>query len=134
MVDEQSIAAGIRLVRWFSGEARRLYVMLEPGPDAPTRELIEFIRGKRVVSVRDVQRKFALNTAGKAEAALADLVTAGHGEWMTPERGAQGGRPSMRFRLRDALANDKAHEIPRNGEVLSMSQPPLSPQREEIAL
>ncbi len=100
-VDEQSMAAGIRLTEWHKHEARRVYSMLgEDEDDRDRRRLIEWI-GQRdgSVTARDVQTGCRwLRNAGAAEAALNALATAGAGKWEPTPHG-QRGQPTRRFRL-----------------------------------
>jgi len=100
-IDAVSIAAGVKLSRWFAHEARRVYAMLAEDDDAKQRrqsvELIERKGGS--VTVREWQRTRSHRTAEDAEAELAELVTAGVGQLEQVTPGARGGRPSKRFIL-----------------------------------
>ncbi len=103
-IDAVSIAAGVKLSRWFAHEAKRVYAMLAEDDEARQRrqsvELIERKGGS--VTVREWQRTRSHRTAEDAEAELAELVTAGVGRWEEVAPGPKGGRPSKRFGLADA--------------------------------
>ncbi len=76
LVDAASIAAGVRLVRWFGNEARRVYAMLaENEEDRECRQLVELIGRKGgKVTVRELQQSTRLfKTANEAHDALAGL-------------------------------------------------------------
>ena len=100
-INAVSIAAGVKLSRWFAHEARRVYAMLAEDEDTRDRrrlvELIEHRGGE--VSVRDWQRMRSHRTAGAAEAELDGLATAELGRWEQVAPGPKGGRPSKRFIL-----------------------------------
>jgi hypothetical protein len=93
-ITKASAEAGIRLARWFAGEAGRVYMMLsESEEERQTRRLVEWIRsrGGRVTS-RDLQRSNWRRwpTSDVAERDLQKLVDAGLGRWTegdVPERG-----------------------------------------------
>jgi hypothetical protein len=106
-VDEESIAAGVVLVRWFGNEARRIYAMLSEGDaDRESRLLVEWIeRRGGVVTVRDVTHGIRAyrNDPDTAEHALSALVEAGVGRWESDDHGPKGGRPTRRFRLVSAV-------------------------------
>ena len=101
-IDAASVAAGVAMTRWFGDEARRLYSMLaESGDDRDTRELVEWIAAQGcAVTARDLARgprKFRDTLT--ATTALCDLVSRGFGHWEFDSPGAEGGRPTDRFRL-----------------------------------
>ena len=88
-VDEDSVASGIRLSRWFGNEARRIYAMLsEDARDGERRHLIEWIRVRGgTVTARELkQGQRRCKTADDSEKALDDLVNQGCGPL--------GGRPA----------------------------------------
>ncbi|CEF48211.1 unnamed protein product [uncultured bacterium] len=99
----ESLESGIALARWFASEAERVYAALvEDDTTARLRLLAERVRGLGGrVTVRDLQhsnsRKY--RTAASAEAALAELVTAGWGCW-EEIRQPGGGHPRREFVLR----------------------------------
>ena len=80
-IDAVSIAAGVKLSRWFAHEAKRVYAMLAEDDEARQRrqsvELIERKGGS--VTVRAWQRTRSHANAADAEAELAELVEAGWG-------------------------------------------------------
>src|SRR5262249_47224027 len=78
-----SIEPGIALARWFANEAERVYFMLgENSANRDRRRLIDFIRayGGRITT-RQLQRTNSrkYRCSEDAQAALDDLVEAGHG-------------------------------------------------------
>ena len=98
-IDQASVDAAVALIRWFGGEARRIYSLLGASPRERERhrrvELIRALGGS--VSARAWQRKRGLATAGEAREQLAELVEAGVGEMVWPRAGP--GQPSQRFVL-----------------------------------
>ena len=116
-IDEQSIATGIALSRWFGQETQRVYdIFNENEEDRDRRELIERIRRKGgKLTARDLQRSCrAYPTSEVAEAALADLVEAGFGRWEQVPANGKGGRPTRRFVLADSADVDKTPQTLRN--------------------
>ena len=116
-LDEQSIAAGVALSRWFGRETERVYSILnedEEGHDR--RELVERIRRKGgKLTVRDLQRSSrAHSTSETAEAALEDLVQSGFGRWEHVPANDKGGRPTRLFALVDSADVDKTSQTSRN--------------------
>lgn len=108
LVDAESIAAGVALVRWFAHEVERVYSVLSGDEDARERSRIaDWIAGKGgVVTVRELSRgPREYRDAEKAKAALEGLVAAGLGTWEPTE----GGR-TLRFRL--GGAGDTGPETP----------------------
>lgn len=102
VVDVASMAAGIALVTWFKGEARRVYSLLgETDEDRDQRRLVEWIERKgEPVTARDVQMGCRwLKESGAAEAALEQLAKAGCGHWRDTPTTAKGGRPARAFTL-----------------------------------
>ncbi len=103
-VDRESVEAGAVLARWFCREAERVYAMFhESDESADARKLVEWVEARGgSVTVRDLQRgQRKYKTATDAEAALAELVEAGLGQWESVPPTAQGGRPAARFILSD---------------------------------
>jgi hypothetical protein len=100
-VDDASMSAGINLVKWFKGEATRVYAMLgESDTERDNRRLLEWIERKGgTVTAREVQQGCRwLKEPGEAEAALEKLVKAGRGNWEATPAGHRG-QPTRRFRL-----------------------------------
>ena len=94
--------AGIRLARWFAAEARRVYAILDEDEDGrEDRRLVELVRRKGgSMSGRElVQASRRFQNVADAEAALASLVDAGHGTWVTPEQRGRGQPKARRFTL-----------------------------------
>ena len=86
-MDEQSIAAGVKLSRWFGDEAARVYA--EIGGDAETpeareqRELVRIIRDRGgEITVRGLMQasRHYRSSAEEAEAALGRLVASERGQ------------------------------------------------------
>lgn len=102
-VSAESMEAAIGLTEWFKRETRRIYRVVlasESATQGTARQrLIEWLtRRGGVASAREVRQgcRF-LKEAGRAEAALEELVSTGAGDWVEAEgRSGQGGR---RFRL-----------------------------------
>ena len=113
-VDADSMRVGIELCRWFGGETKRIYAALAcTDEDRERATLVAWIRDRgSIITVRQLSRGPArFQKPGAAEAALAELVDAGIGEWFHPPTQAKGGRPPMEFRLlldaSDASDDDK---------------------------
>ena len=105
-VDEESIAAGVTLSRWFGQETRRIYTMLEEtDADRQRRGLVELIhRHNGIVKAHDLPRcSRAYPTADLAEQALNGLVQAGLGRWEDVGPTARGGRPTRQFVLTESV-------------------------------
>jgi hypothetical protein len=119
VVDAVSIKAGIRLVRWFKHEARRVYALLsESNDDRDKRRLFEWIERKGgVVTAREVQQGHRrYRTAQDAEANLDELVKGGYGQWQSTPSTQKGGRPSRKFCLSTALVVYTTPVIPEQEE------------------
>ena len=112
-LDEQSLADGVTLSRWFGRETCRIYDMLgEDENDRSRRELVERIeRRGGSITVRDLQRSSRAHASSEiAEVALQALVSAGLGRWDTCPPGSVGGRPTRRFCLADSADVDKTSQ------------------------
>lgn len=102
-VDGDSMRAGITLAEWFVGETRRVYQMI--GGESPAvskrRRLLDWLaKQPEPVTLRTMQKSCRwLREPGSAEAALAELVAAGLGEWQEQPAGPRGGRPTRVFHL-----------------------------------
>ena len=98
------IAAGAALVRWFLGEADRVYAVLGESPEARGRRVLaDWIRARGgKVTVRDLARgpRAYRGNEAAAEQALDGLVKAGWGTWEDVRPSEGGGRPTRRFVLR----------------------------------
>jgi hypothetical protein len=133
VVDEESVASGVALARWFMGEAERVYgILRESVVDADRRRLAEWIgtRGGRV-TVRDLTRgpRAYRDDEGRAERALGDLVAARWGTWEKVVPTAAGGRPTRAFVLCCGLGDDRVAQpvTPRQEGVSSPSPPEGDP-------
>lgn len=104
-VCQQSVEAGVCLVRWFHGELCRIYsVLRESGDDRRLRRLVELVRqrgGRITASQLRVSNKSRYETTDEAEAALDELVAEGLGTWEEPQPG-KAGRPTKTFLLTNA--------------------------------
>jgi hypothetical protein len=103
VLDEASMASGIRLVEWFKNETDRVYAILAEGEDEQEkRRLLEWlVQNGGTATVREVQQRCRwLRGAGRAEKALQALVDSGGGHW-EPTGDGQRGRPVQRFVLAD---------------------------------
>ena len=118
-VDEQSIAAGVTLSRWFGDEAARVYA--EIGGDAETPEAREqreccgssgTAAGR--ITVRGLMQASRPTDPGaeEAEAALGRLVAAGTGDTCGPNTMARVVEPVLVFTLRDSGNGNRTSEIP----------------------
>ena len=103
-VDMDSMAAGIRLARWFGNEARRVYAMFAAdGQNEATKQeqlsrMIEKVGGE--ATVRDSQRSSSLYAdAVEWKEAVDDLARVGLGRWNTIKPGPTGGHPIQEFVL-----------------------------------
>ncbi len=109
-VDEQSVATGVALARWFGGEARRVYAVLAQDEEERERQqLVELIRRKGgAVTSREVMRSSRMfGTADDADLALGELASMGIGLWESVPPTAKGGRPTRRLRLTDTVDVDE---------------------------
>jgi hypothetical protein len=102
-VEPESIAAGVRLCRWFAYEARRIYsTIAETTGGRDVRRLAEFIhdRGGKITA-RDLQRANSRKypTSEQAQQALDALVQHGAAEWLEPGAAGRGGQPARVLRL-----------------------------------
>jgi len=133
-VDEQSVAAGVRLVRWFAYETERVYAVLGDSPATRNRrELVDLIRDRGgEITARALMRASQRYRSGADAAvqALEDLVTGGFGGWIEIPTKEQGGRPTRTFRLfpsgQDDDSGDETPIARGTTPVLSLSPPPTS--------
>jgi len=102
-VDEASMAAGIVLVRWFAGEAERVYASLTASDEDRERDrLLEWIGARDgPVTARDLTKGLQTYKGKPPEAAkaLEALAQAGFGVWAHDSVTSKGGRPTKRFTL-----------------------------------
>lgn len=124
VIDTGSIAAGVKLTRWFGNEARRIYALLgESDDERERRRLVELIENRGgSVTVREWQRCRSHRTAKDAEAELAALVEAGLGRFKTASPAPKGGAPSKRFMLTDTIDTDNTLRGGPESGVLSVSE------------
>ena len=122
-INVRSMAAGIRVARWFGGEAQRIYAKVlgvDGEVDTEQRDLIAWIERKGgSATVRDSTRGpveyKGKGGADKAEAALNDLAQKGIGVWVVDSHGGGKGRPGQVFTLGDSDRNRVTPE--KNGFV-----------------
>jgi hypothetical protein len=139
MVDEQSIAVGVSLSRWFGNEAARVYSEIGGDAENPEareqRELVRIIQdcGGAITVRQLMQASRQYRTSAKeTEAALDRLVAAGIASAQADTHGPQGGRPVVVFTLRDSGNGNTTSEIPeKNGVVLPLP-PPKEPESEVV--
>ncbi len=101
-VDALDVSYGILLVEWFKNEAKRIYGMLgETEQEQDNNRLIQWLRKRGgSATIREVRQGCRwLRRKGLAEASLADLVEAGHGQWVQAGGGEAAPRGSRRFVL-----------------------------------
>ena len=124
-VDATSIRAAVSLVRWFGGEARRVYAVLRESDERrEQRRLLEKVHDAGgSVSARDLMRTCRMfEKTADAEAALDELVQAGWGRWVHPKPGH--GHPSARkFQLADAVDVDTSTPGALENGVVSTATP-----------
>jgi hypothetical protein len=105
IIDEDSIHAGITLSRWFGFEITRVYAALEEGEyEQGQRGLYERVLAKGGhITPRELMRTSNAysGSSEEAEKALQGLVNIGWGKWDNPPPGADGGRPSKIFVLKE---------------------------------
>lgn len=115
----ETMAAALRLVRWFKDEARRIYAILgEDDSERTLRQLAEWIDRKGgVVTAREVQQgRREYRTANLADAALRALVDAGFGKWQLDIHHGGPGRPVQRFILATTSESNRMREFPDDSE------------------
>lgn len=124
-VDAVSVAAGVRLSRWFGGEARRVYAALaDPDGERGTRRvLVDWIAARGgTCTARDLTRgpREYRGDPERAAKALAGLVADGLAEWV--HDGAHVGRPAERVRL-----------VSGGGDTGDGDETPKTPVRHEVS-
>ena len=85
-VDEESIASGVTLARWFGQEAQRVYDLLsESEKQRERRELVDLIhqKGGRITPRELSQSRRLYRPTSAAEDALHQLTEDGFGRWTT---------------------------------------------------
>ncbi|HSI34579.1 MAG: YfjI family protein [Phycisphaerae bacterium] len=101
-VDEETLAEGIALARWFAEETRRVYgYMAETDEQRMLRESLELVGATGgTMSPRELHRTRAGDFPSVADATvyLQHLVDQGYGTWMQANAGSRG-RPSMVFAM-----------------------------------
>jgi hypothetical protein len=129
-VGARSLRAGIELVEWFAGEARRVYSILrESTEERDRRRLIDWIgqRGGHV-AVRDLQRANSRRwpTREAAQAELESLVKLDLGTWETVAHAPSGGHDVQRFTLHPApdTSDTRSQEEKSPSDTCSDTRPP----------
>ena len=133
-VDEQSIAAGVALSRWFGDEAARVYGIIGGGAEDPEvreqRELLRVIQecGGQITVRRLMQKcRRYRGKAEDAEAALGRLVAADKLEPWIDNHGGGRGRPGTVYQLIQGGSGNRNGEIPEETAILF----PLPPSDNE---
>jgi len=106
-VDDQDIAAGVAIARWYANEADRVYhVLKETDNDRLRRQAIELIsrRGGRITANDLRRRSRHFETSDDAERFLDEFAEAGVGTWEPIGTTKDGGRPSREFVLSDSVS------------------------------
>jgi len=118
-VDEQSIAAGVKLSRWFGDEAARVYAEIGGDAESPEsreqRELVRIIRGRGgEITVRGLMQasRSYRSSAEEAEAVLGRLVASGAANVWTDDHEGGRGRSVLIFTLTDSGNGNGNGEIP----------------------
>lgn len=117
VIDGESLSRGIALAKWFRREGERVYLRLAEGDDdRDARQLLDLVRHKGgSVSGRElVQSSRSFRTVKDAEAALARLVNAGQGAWVTPPQRGPGAPKARRFVL-PGVSGDPVYRTPAGG-------------------
>ncbi len=90
VVGPESMAAGVKLCRWFTAEKRRVYAkVFETAEERNAAGLVELIRGRGGrITVRDLMRSYTQRypDVASAEVALAQLVALGLGRWVEEDQ------------------------------------------------
>jgi hypothetical protein len=118
-VDEQSIAAGVKLSRWFGDEAARVYAEIGGDAESPEareqRELVRIIRDRggeiTVRGLMQASRRYR-SSAEEAEAALGRLVASGAANVWTDDHEGGRGRSVLVFTLTDSGNGNRNHCCP----------------------
>ncbi len=125
-IDEQDVAVGAKLARWFAYEARRVYRMISgteraQSKDAELVSLISSVGGR--ITVRDLTRKRKkFRPSATARKALTRLVKLNLGSWNQVEIAGKPGPKSEEFILKVAAPendSDKFASFSRKSEDLS---------------
>jgi hypothetical protein len=119
-VDEQSIAAGVKLSRWFGDEAARVYAEIGGDAESPEareqRELVRIIRDRcgeiTIRGLMQASRRYR-SSAEAAEAALGRLVGAGILDAWEDKHGPRGGRPVLISLSQTAVTVTQVAQSPR---------------------
>jgi len=100
-IDLSSVENAITLVRWFAGEAERVYAMIDESEDeSELRRVREWIEGRGgTATARELSQGIRAyrSQTDQARAALERLIDRGEGYWVVDS--ARPGRPSDRMRL-----------------------------------
>jgi len=105
-ITDDSMLAGVTMALWFTGEAERVYAMIDECPDGKKeRTLAELVQRKDGrMTPRELQRMNNPNypTSEACEAALGVLVASGWGVWLE-EKSERGGHVKRVFVLHSTL-------------------------------
>jgi hypothetical protein len=135
-VDEQSLAVGVTLSRWFGDEASRVYEVIgadtESAKAREQRELTRIIKAHGgEITVRELMQATHRyrKSAVAAEAALSELVTAKIATLRTTAPSKRGGRPKTVYKLINAGNGNTTPKTPGNQEVVLPSPPEVSGEK-----
>ena len=138
-IDDGSIEAGVRLVRWFGHEVRRVYGELAiDEAERETRRLLDLIeRHDGAVSPRDLTRASRrYPTAEDAEKALIELVRAGRGRWenVPPPSGRGPHKRCFILSKTEAQTDRIEDDSEENSKPVGVDTPGDAPKRERFQL
>jgi len=98
---EESMSSAIELVEWFTGEAKKVYSLVNKEAKAPIEKVIQLIsrRGGTVTARELCQYHRAIKNTAEADVCLQELVELGWGKWTQRLTSEKGGRPTRIFTL-----------------------------------
>ncbi len=137
VVDEDDIANGIAVAKWFAHEAERIYGMLsETDDEKADRELIGWLqaRGGSALASELAQQKWNYRARGAAEAALDRLAKREAGSWGDTVTTDKGGYPSRRFTLHgNAHQETPSSKLETEGSLMLMPENETDDEWEDVA-
>ena len=137
VVDEDDIANGIAVAKWFAHEAERIYGMLsETDEEKSDRELIGWLqaRGGSAIPSELAQQKWGYRGKGAAEAALDRLVKRDAGSWGDIITTDKGGCPSRRFTLHpNSHQETPSSKLETEGSLMLMPKNEVEDEWEDVA-
>ena len=137
VVDEDDIANGVAVAKWFAHEAERIYGMLsETDEEKSDRELIGWLqaRGGSAIPSELAQQKWGYRGKGAAEAALDRLVKRDAGSWGDIITTDKGGCPSRRFTLHpNSHQETPSSKLETEGSLMLMPKNEVEDEWEDVA-